>query len=259
MVIMKLIIFVLFFSSCSSLNFPNFGGDVREDIHLDGYKEFDDSDYIDHLKSFEQIYIERNSSKIVTLNYSSKIYLDSLIENITMNNELFFKQGLKSSYYVIKSKTPFHFSLPGRKFFLSSSLIKKYIKNEAMLYCLLVYELIRSEKNIYNKVVIIPTKTLDTNRMLSLLRLKTVDKVEIHKWAFYLLKRVGIETDSYLSWLQIKNRNSLDFALQLGDIQSISREEAIFKAFLIETVKGNVNKYRGSSKKFYTFLRDIKR
>ena len=44
----------------------------------------------------------------------------------------------------------------GHKFFFSSSLIKKYVKNETMLYCLIVYELVRSEKNIYKKKIIVP-------------------------------------------------------------------------------------------------------
>jgi hypothetical protein len=256
---MKIFFLFFIFTSCSSIDFSTFSSEKPEEVLLTDYSEFGDMDYVDHLKSFESIYKARNKRNLVKLKYSSQKYLDSITSNITINNELFFKQGVKATYYVVKSKIPFHFSLPGRKFFFSSSLIKKYIKNEAMLYCLLVYELVRSEKNIYNRTIIIPTKTLNTNRVLSLLRLKTVDKVEIHKWAYYLLKRVGIETDSYLSWLQIKNRNSLDFTMQLGDIQTISREEAMFKAFLIETDKKNSNKYRGSSKKFYTFLNDIKR
>jgi hypothetical protein len=130
-----------------------------------------------------------------------------------------------------------------------------------MLYCLLVYELIRSEKSIYKKTIIIPTGTLSTSRILSLLRLETNNKVEIHKWAFYILKRIGIDTDSYLSWLQIKNRNSLDFAMQIGDIQSVSQEESLFKTFLIEEVKNlkQSTQYKGSSQKFYTFLKQIKK
>ena len=87
-----------------------------------------------------------------------------------------------------------------------------------------------------------------------------MDKVEIHKWSYYLLKRTGVGPDSYLSWLQVKNRNSLDFSLQLGDIRSISREEALFKAFLIEAEKDSTrfSKYRGSSKAFYRLLNEIK-
>ena len=67
-----------------------------------------------------------------------------------------------------------------------------------MLYCLLVYELIRSERAIYEKKIIIPTGTLSTSRILSILRININDKVEIHKWAFYILKRIGLDTDTYL-------------------------------------------------------------
>ncbi len=257
---MKFVFLVFLFISCSSFDFSRFSQNKNKDVRLVGYKEFDDVDYIQQLKSFESVYTQRNKKDIVKISSKSKRYLNSILKNITINNELFFKQNIKSNYYVIDSKTPFHFSLPGRKFFFSTSLLEKYVKNESMLYCFLIYELIRSEKNLYKKKIIIPTKTMNANRVLSLLRLNTPDKVEIHKWAFYLLKRIGIDTDSYLSWLQVKNRNSIDFALLLGDIQSISREEAMFKAFLIETAKKNsTNRYRGSSKNFYAFLNDVKR
>ena len=106
-----------------------------------------------------------------------------------------------------------------------------------------------------------PTGHLTTSRILGLMRLKTIDKVEIHKWAFYTLKRVGIDPDIYLSWLQIQNRNSLDFAVQLGDTSSISREESLFKAFLIEqsNAKSNQTKYERSSRDFYSFVNRLKR
>jgi hypothetical protein len=97
--------------------------------------------------------------------------------------------------------------------------------------------------------------------MLSLLRLNIEEKVEIHKWAFHILKRVGIDTDSYLSWIQIQNRNSVDFSLQLGDISSISREESLFKAFIIKnTEKKKTSKsHEGSSREFYAFINQLKR
>lgn len=256
-----IIVIIFFFSSCSSINWPSWKQEKTEEIQLDYYREFSDQDYIDHLVNFKDIYLKDKSEKVVRLSSKNNNYLKNVVMDITRKNELFFNQVKESEFYIIESNIPFHFSLPGRKFFFSSSLIKRYIKNETMLYCLIMYELIRSERNIYKKVVIIPTGTLSTSRMLALLRLDTVSKVEIHKWAFYILKRIGIDTDSYLSWLQIKNRNSLDFALQLGDMQSISREEALFKSFLIEEVKSikTTPLYKGSSRDFYAFLGNIKR
>jgi|TARA_Y100000748_G_scaffold301967_1_gene303200 hypothetical protein len=254
---MKKLFFLLIFTSCAGKGLFGWKADDGPQVSLEDYQEFSNQDYIDHLKSFEDIYKKQNT--LVGLRQSSYRYLENLVRTISENNELFFEDKLKPRFYIVKSKIPFHFSLPGGRFFLSNGLLDKYIKNEAMLYCVLVYELVRSEKNIYQKQIVIPTKVLNTTRVLSLMRLNTEDKLEIHKWAFYLLKRAGINTDTYLSWLQIKNRNSIDFAKQLGDIQSISREEAMFKAFIIENNKGEVgDKYTGSSRSFYSLLNDIK-
>lgn len=253
----KLILLFILFSSCSYLGLK---GDEQKGISLSNYKEFERSDYIAHLRSFGKSYLANSDQKEVKLNYASQKYLKSIAETLIKNNELFFAGIDETTFHIIESKIPFHFSLPGRIIFFSSSLIEKYINNETMLYCMIVYELIRSEKLLYDKNIIIPAGTLSTPRILSLLRLSTADKVEVHKWAFYILKRVGIDTDSYLSWLQLKNRNSLDFSMQIGDIQTISREEALFKSFLIQEVKNTRKspKYTGSSRDFYKFVRNVK-
>ncbi len=257
----SLLILIFFLTACSTIKLDFLKADDHDDeISLDGYVELEDSDYIDHIKSFEKIYKTELKNKIVKIPKRTERYLSRLITHIINKNELFFKSNYKPKFYFVASKSSFHFSLPGRKFFISTSLIQKYIKNEAILNCLLIYELIRSEKKIYPKRIIFPTKTLPTNRMLSLMRVSTKDKVEIHKWSYYLLKRASLDTDSYLAWLQIKNRNSLDFAIQLGDIQTISREEALFKAFVIDNEKGKkLSRFRGSSKDFYAFLNVVKR
>ncbi|MAZ49262.1 MAG: hypothetical protein CME65_11930 [Halobacteriovoraceae bacterium] len=256
---MKYFCFIILFISCSSLKLPELSSNEKENISLKGYREFAKADYIDHLKSYHNVYLQNIDQSEVLLSKTHRDYLASRVKKIITANELFFKGQVEPEFHIVKSKVPFHFSLPGQKFFFSTSLLKRYVKNETMLYCLIVYELVRSEKEIYSKNIIIPTGVLDTERLLSLLRLKTEDKVEIHKWSYYLLKRIGLESDSYLSWLQIKNRNSLDFALQLGDVRSISREEALFKAFLIDNYldPGRRSNYKGSSKIFYSFLRSI--
>ena len=261
MKIKKLIVVLFFFVSCGVIQVPSSFKSEKKEINLSSYRELDQADFVDHLASFESVYIEEYANKLQRLSSYNEVYLAGLVTKITESNELFFKKKIKPKFYIVSSKTPYHFSLPGNIFFFSSSLIEKYIKNESILICLITYELIRSEKNIYKKSIIIPTGSMSTNKILSLLRLETRDKVEIHKWAFYLLKRMGLDVDSYLSWLQIKNRNSLDFALQLGDIQSISREEALYKAFLIQNSEriDNFKKYQGSSRKFYNFINKIKR
>lgn len=253
----KYFFILILLSSCSLLRW-----DKSDDVGIDlkGYSALEKIDYVAHMKNFEKLYLSHSGIKEIRLSNRTKRYLGKISETIIKKNELFFTLEGETKFHVIKSDIPFHFSLPGRSIFFSSSLIEKYINNETMLFCMFVYELIRSEKDLYDKKIIIPADTLSTSRILSLLRLDIANKVEVHKWAFYILKRVGIDTDSYLSWLQVKNRNSLDFSMQIGDIQSISREEALFKSFLIQEVKNTRKnlKYKGSSRDFYAFVKNIK-
>lgn len=255
-----LIILSIFISGCSSFQWPILSSDNEQEKILSDYQAFESRDYIDHMKSFEKTYVNNISPEhIEKISGSSHQYLSSIIKKIEFNNELFFKSNESPQFYIIYEQTPFYFSLPGKVFFLSEGLVKKYIKNEVMLYCLLSFELVRSEKNIYEKKIIIPSGVLSTQQMIALNRISTADKVEVHKWAFYVLKRVGIEPESYLAWLQVINRNSLDFSLQLGDIHSISKEEAMFKAFLIQNEKRDqINRHHGSSREFYKFVKNLK-
>ena len=256
-----LLTFIVLFSSCANIPFLKSDKNSSADVELSGYNQFENQDYVDHLKSLKHPYLKSTSINQIKLNYRRQKYLQKSLEKIVKNNELFFRKELNANVYVIDDSTPFHFSLPGQNIFISSGLIKKYVKSEKILYCLLAYELIISEKNIYKKRMIIPTGAVSTRRILSLLRLGIDEKVEVHKWAFYILKRIGVDSDNYLSWLQIQNRNSVDFSLQLGDIGSISREESLFKAFIIKNSdkKKKEKKYEGSSREFYAFVKSLKR
>lgn len=245
--------------SCGFIKQTGAAKDAKVELGL--YQQLSPTDYVDHLEAFEGFYLNSNDVELFNVNPREERYLASIADDIRTNNELFFTSSAAPSFKVVKSDIPFHFSLPGLKIFVSSGLISKYIKNEKLLYSVLAYELVRSEKNIYRKVQIVPTGYMPTSRILSLLKLNTDEKVETHKWAYYALKRVGVDTDIYLSWLQIQNRNSADFSLQLGDTSSISREESLFKAFIIENAnkKTSQTKYERSSKDFYAFVNRIKR
>ncbi|MEX0799505.1 MAG: hypothetical protein WEB87_02880 [Bacteriovoracaceae bacterium] len=259
MKILALCFFILL-TSCSTFNKDREKKESAK-VSLEGYRPLTSLDYIDHIKAFEAFYLDSKEVKVYPLTAKEKNYLTEIASELVKNNELFFKSKVQPSFRVVKSPVPFHFSLPGLRIFLSSGLIAKYIKSEKLLYSVIAYELIRSEKNIYKKAQIVPTGFMSTSRALSLLRLNTNEKVEVHKWAFYTLKRVGVDPDIYLSWLQIQNRNSVDFSLQLGDISSISREESLFKAFIVENAKkkNGQAKYERSSKDFYAFVNRLKR
>ena len=254
--ILSPILFTL--SSCSL--FKKNEHRIRDDFDFSKKRDYVKSDYVDHLKSQKNSYLNSNKVNVIGLRKSSKSYLEKVALEIQIQNELFFDQDEKVNFSIIKNEIPFHFSLPGKNIFISSGLINKYIKSEKLLYCLITYELIRSEKNIYKKQTVVPTGFITTEKMLSMMRIKIEDKVEIHKWAFYLLKRIGIDTNNYLSWLQIQNRNSVDFSMQLGDISIISREEALFKAFIVKNTSSKSKRFHaGSSRSFYKFINNIKR
>jgi hypothetical protein len=255
----KTLLVLLLISSCSLFEEKGSSKEV-DSLDLRPLSKNTELDYNDHLESLKKDYLATTGIKKVQLRKRSEKYLSSVAMEIQKNNELFFTKSAKVNFSIIEEQIPFHFSLPGKNIFISTGLISKYIKSEKLLYCLITHELIRSEKSVYRKQVVVPTGFLTTKKILSMMRLKIEDKVEIHKWAFYLLKRIGINTDNYLSWLQIQNRNSIDFSMQLGDISAISREEALFKAFIIKNIDTKSNKYHaGSSRSFYSFVNDIKR
>lgn len=251
--------FLALLLSCAGTRNKGSGKDPR--IELNNFRSMEKEDFVDHLAAFENFYLNSNEVKLFRLSVQDEKYLASISADITENNELFFTEGKKPVFRVVKSSVPFHFSLPGMRIFFSTGLVSKYLKSEKLLYSVLAYELIRSEKNIYRKVQIAPTGYMTTPRILSLLKLDTTEKAQTHKWAYYTLKRVGVDPDTYLSWLQIQNRNSADFALQLGDTGSISREESLFKAFIVANAgkKTSLSKYESSSRDFYSFVNRIKR
>ena len=129
-----------------------------------------------------------------------------------------------------------------------------------MLVCVLAYELVSSEKILYPRQTIVPTGFVSLERMLNLNRLSLDEKMEVHKWAHHLTIRSGYDGEYYLSWLQTQNRNTADFILQVGDANQISREESLFKAFLIKNTNEDeqVTTKKTSSKNFYTFINSIR-
>ena len=227
---------------------------------VDKIRVLEEKDYAIHLHELKKPYLKEQNSNHYNIPLKHDRYLIELTSKIVKNNELFFTSKNEVKFHIIKSDIPFFFSLPGLEIFLSSALLLRYIGSENLLYCVLAYELVRSEKNVYRKIRLVPTETITSERMLSLLRLQSDEKVEIHKWAHYLLKRSNIDADFYLSWLQIQNRNSLDFRFQLGDVRSITREEALFKAYLVKSSKDGIisDKTDRSSKDFYSFQNWIK-
>jgi hypothetical protein len=249
------VLFVL--SSCTSFILP---GRSSQKANLgSGYKAMTAQDYEDHLAALKQPFLNSPGIKIFNTDDSTKKYIEALITDIIANNEIFFKKLKQGSITIVDSESPLHFSLPKGEIFLSRGLITKYLKTESMLVCVLTYELVRSEKLLYPRQTFIPIGYVTLDKMLNLNRLSLDEKMEVHKWAHHLTIRSGFDGEYYLSWLQAQNRNTADFILQFGDANQITREESLFKAFLIKSSsEEQVIPRKNSSKSFYTFINRIR-
>lgn len=231
---------------------------MEENLKMDSYQYYADEDYLKHLELLGNQYLQ--SSDVIKVKFAEHHhrYLRSIIEKIMVNNELLFNNKIDPHFYFIKSDIPFYFSLPYGKFFLSTGLIKRYIKHEGDLIAILAYELIKNHKNLYRRNIIIPLGFISTERLISLLRISLQDKSQINQWVFYVLKRSNYDPYYILSWIQQQNRNSLDFSLQLGDANIIAREEYLMKNFLVDkryNIKVSKIK-KNSSNEFYRFILD---
>jgi hypothetical protein len=216
-------------------------------------------DYEDHMAGLKGPFLNSPGVKIYRLNDVTQKYIEGLVSDIIANNEIFFKKLKTGKITILDTESPLHFSLPKGEIFLSRGLITKYMKTESMLVCVLSFELVRSEKLLYPRQTIVPIGYVTLERMLNLNRLGLSEKMEVHKWAHHLTVRSGFDGEYYLSWLQSQNRNTADFLLQVGDANQITREESLFKAFLIKsTNEEQVIARKNSSKSFYTFINRIR-
>jgi hypothetical protein len=246
------IISLFFLAACSSSNkkFADYS-------HL---SEPTDQDYIDHLASVGADYLANDETHEIKLKTDSLEYLGQIYERIITNNELLFTHEFKPRFHVIKNKTPFIFSLPHAQFFMSSGLIEKYLKSEELFVAALAAEILKSDRNIYEKRIMIPLGFYNTEKMIQMARLKQETKYQVNEWTYIVLKRSGYDPTAFLNWIQVQNRNTLDFSLHLGDAIGISKEEHFFKNFMTKQgavgVEKKINE-ANSSKAFYKLLNNI--
>jgi hypothetical protein len=216
-------------------------------------------DYSDYLAFQKGPFLSTPGVKVYNQDAMTVRYLTTLLQEIIFKNETFFKNIKSAKVTILDYESPLHFSLPRGEIFLSKGLISRYLKHESILVSILAYELVRSENLLYPKQLIIPVGYVTLERILSLNRLSLDEKMEVHKWAHHVTIRSGYDGEYYLSWLQTQNRNTADFLLQVGDANLITREESLFKAFLIKNAtEEKVNGKKNSSKSFYTFLNRVR-
>lgn len=195
-------------------------------------------DYHDQMIHLGELFLRHPQTRQVTLDPSDKAYLTRLYQRIVSSNELLLGslgEG-RPQFYVIDSQTPFYFSLPGSHFYFSNVLIDRFLTSEELFTSMLTHEIVRSRRGVYKKNVIVPSRYLTLEQMISFTRIDLDLKMEVHKWAYFTLKRSGLDSSAYLSWLQLQNKNSLDFSLQVGSSRNISQEEFMFKNFIVTDV-----------------------
>jgi hypothetical protein len=217
-------------------------------------------DYIDHLAAMGEVYLASEDVKELRLKPESVQYLDQFYERIVSNNEILLTRDSKPRFHFIISKTPFIFSLPHSQFFISSALVERYLKSEDLFVAALAAEILKSNRNIFEKKLMIPLGFFSTDKMIQVTRLKQETKYQINEWTYFVLKRAGLDASAYLNWIQVQNRNTLDFSLYLGDAIGISKEEHLFKNFMAKQgVMGFEKKVieANSSKPFYKLLNNI--
>jgi hypothetical protein len=199
----------------------------------------------------------------VKLSKRSQKYLSNILNRIAQDNELILNPKTSSRIHIIKSKYPYYFSTPGGRVFFSSKLINSYIKNEQFLVSILAYELIRSHKGLYLKRMIVPTGDITEQRILHLTSVPLSVRLEASKWAYVAMRRSGFDSTACLTWIQILNRNSMDFIMQYSDPRDTIRLESMFKSFIISEGgqrKGDgILKEYNSPKDFYSFRKEVAR
>ncbi len=257
---MKTIIVLFLFCSCSLFRGSK---NIDEEKHAHINSIPTKKDYIDQLASLGDILLELEDIKFLRLNRDSEAYLVGIYNKIVNSNEVILKKRSSiAKFYIIESKHPFYFSLPKSQFFLSSGLLKKYVKTEGVLISILSHEILKSINSIYKKTLVVPTGFLTIEKVLSLTKIDLKEKMNVNKWTYFALRRAGYDPIIYLNWIQIQNKNTLDFTYQLGSSAQISKEEFLFKTFLSSVKDSNIdyrNLANNSSKGFYSFISKIKR
>ena len=251
---------LLHLSGCAGLKRFIWPNADKGDFDLSQYNEFQNEDFLLHFEHIAKHYVEINKNNILNVNKTIAGYTDSLLERIFNRNEVLFKNKKNHKIYFIKDKAPFYFSLPPHHIFLSTGLMRKYIEQEELFVVLLLGEMIKLEKNLFPKITMIPIGYWSTERLLPLLSLDFKTKTKMNKWIYYALDRSGYDADQLLSWLQIQNKNILDFGTQSGNSQRIILEESALKSFVVRYLKSErveENK-KMSSKEFYIMKNFIK-
>lgn len=248
--------FIVILKGCSSLNMK------KKTIYLDEKYSYQTTlDYKKHFTQVGQDYLSFNKKNVLQPSRQTSEYIEGLAERILVNNRMIFSDNFEVKVYFIKNEQPFHFSAPSGSIFLSTALINRYVSYEDVLIAILAGEILKSGKLIYEKKMSAPVGAITYKDMEIYNKLSLNVKNQLNQWSFYVLKRSGVNPLSVLRFLQIKNKNFLDFVTTNNVLTDISREETLLKTFLVKNqVYSDVTKYStNSSTGFYKFKSELRR
>lgn len=244
---------------CSGLKSRNFTSQWARN-----YPTIFPEDYKRTLIYLGQDFFSNPENRVAELNPKSSQYLLSLYEEITSKNDDILNDKERPTFFFVEHQKPFIFSLPGARFYFSSTLLKKYVSNESLLVAMLSFEILKSSRVYYKKSLIYPTGSVNLEQMISYVKIPVESKIELNKWTYRMIQKTSYDATACLNWLQIQNRNALAFSFQINDLKEITQEEYSFKSFLAQKgffsegaflKKINVN----SSKNFYRFINYIRK
>ena len=252
---------MLFLTSCSSTRVLI--STIKNEQYLQDQKfSLRGDDFKAHLSHLGRDFIGSKGIEVVGLSRRDRRYLEGMVDRLLENNRIIYGDKPRLSFYVIKSRIPFYFSLPGGYYFYSTGIFKKYIQSggEGLLSAIVAIQTFRIMKNVYERKSVVPTGTIGLDRMLSLTRISLEDRNEVNKWGYLTLKRADFDPTSILNWIQLRNKNILDFTLMDGEVSVVSREEFAFKNFLATlSDPSDMTRVGVSSPGFYRLVRNIGR
>lgn len=260
---MKFLCLAFIFTLVACSRIPFLGSRLQDPPqHLGKYERYESQDYLTQFREVGKIYLSTPGVEEYELSPREEAYFASLYKRILTNNELLLNRSLEPRFHIIKDQAPFIFSLPPRDFFLSSGLLSKYCRSEDILFSSLTHEIIKLHRSLYPRTTIVPIGYIKTDRLLTLVRVPSETKITLNKWSFYAMRRAGLDGYAYLNWLQLQNKNVLDFGMMLGDTRSISHEEFVFKNFIVQEgfVLHNIKKLEtNSSPEFYNVINSLEK
>ncbi|OFZ14169.1 MAG: hypothetical protein A2X86_04775 [Bdellovibrionales bacterium GWA2_49_15] len=245
---------ILLLQSCSNLLI----GDRAETSGHD-QKPTLPKDYIDQYENLSLLFKAQFKSKLLKIDEGTKKYLNGIAAKIFKYNEIFLGQSSDLEFVILDDDLPFFFSLPSGTIFFSSSLLKKYIKSERVFQAIIALEIYKISHGTFIRKTVVPLGYTSLNQLIAISRLPVDFKVEIDKWAFYLLKRSGMDPTAVLSLIQIINKHALEFSFHNGEYASLSREEYLFKSFIVkESLSMEIAEdSKNSSGGFYNLIRGL--